>query len=160
MAKAAIVTTPNFGSILDRPASDFERPVPLPAGTYLAVIQGLPRRDKSTKKQTDYIEYNVKFLKPFENDDGETDVDLDELKTMGGCKDKEMKLTFYITEKAGYRHSEFLADDIGIELEGKSQWEAAQEAAGQQLLVFVKQVPREDGKGMFSEIAKTAPVGE
>ena len=160
MAKAAVKETPNFGSILDKPASEAERPPAMPAGTYLGVVQGLPRKDKSSKKQTDFIEYNIKLLKPYENEDGETDVDADELKAMGGIKDKEMKLTFYITEKSEYRHKEFLEDDLGLDIEGKSHWEAAQEAAGQQLLVFVKQTPREDGKGMFSEIAKTMPVGE
>lgn len=159
MAKAAVKEAPNFGSILDKPASEAERPPSIPAGTYLAVVQGLPRFDKSTKKQTDYIEYNIKLLKPFENNDGETDVDLDEVKAMGGVKDKEMKLTFYITEKSEYRHKEFLEDDLSLNIGDKSHREASQDAAGVQLLVFVSQKPREDGKGMFSEISKTAPVG-
>lgn len=164
MAQAATKASsnaPNFGSILDKPATDFNRPPPLPGGHYLCVCMGLPRKDKSTKKQTDYIEHVIKFLKPFENSDGETDVDTDELRAVGGIGDETtMKLTFYITEKAGYRYREFLEEDLGVDLEDKSLWEGAQETAGKQLVVFVKQTPRDDGKGMFSEISRTMPVPE
>lgn len=162
MAKAATKSTaPVFSNILDQPAGEFKAPVPLPSGTYLGVINGLPRRDKSKTKGTDFIEYNVKILEPYKNDDGETDVDLDEVKEMGGVKDKEMKLTFYFTEKSGFMHDEFLKEVAKVEPDGeKSSWDFAQELSGQQLLVFVKQEPRQDGKGMRSVIARTLPIPE
>ena len=154
MAKQATARSDTFGSILDRPATEFDRPPPMPVGTYVCMVKGEPRRDKSTKKGTEYIEFNLQFLEAGE------DVDANELKALGGIKEKQMKLTFYITDNSGYRCQEFLRDDLGIDIEGQSLWDAAQEAKGQSCLVTIRQKPRDDGKGMFSEIGGTAPVGE
>lgn len=151
----------SFSSILDRPATDFDRPPPLPVGQYLTVIAGLPRKDKSSKKGTDYVEFALKFIIAVDGDDGQPTVDPDALAEYEQlCKlaDTTRNLTFYITEKSGYRFREFLEDDLEIDLNGKTLWEAAQEAVNSQVIVSIRQKPRDDGKGMFDEIAATAPA--
>ena len=106
MAKAA--QAPNFGSILDRAPSEIEKPKPLPQGSYITVLVGQPRFDKSAKKQTEFVEFTHKLLAAQE------DVDEDELKVLGGVKDKVMKNTFYLTEGAAWRLKEFL-EHCGID---------------------------------------------
>ena len=147
-----------FASILDAPATDSVRPPAMPAGSYLAMVKGLPRRDKSSKKGTDFIEYTLAFITALQGEDGPLDVDPQALEEFGEVQGKEMKLTFYMTENSAYRHREFCENDLQMDCEGKSHWELAQEAPGHQVVVHVRQKPREDGKGLFSEIASTAPV--
>ncbi len=149
-----------FQSILDAPATDSVRPPAMPAGTYLCLVKGLPRRDKSTKKGTDFIEYTIQFVAPYINAEGESDVDAEQLAEFGEVKGKDMRLTFYMTEASAYRHREFLENDLKLDCEGKSHWAAAQEAPGSQFLASIRQKARDDGKGVYSEIGSTAPVGE
>lgn len=148
----------NFASILDAPITEAERPPAIPTGDYILVISGNPRRDKSTRNQTDYIEYSLKILSAVDGT-----YDEDELKefeeSQGKISGKETKKTFYITEKSGYRHKEFIIDDLGLEMgPDKSHWEAAQEAVGHQFLGHYTKKPSDDGKGWFSELTSTAPV--
>ena len=63
MAKSATQTKPNFGSVLDMPASDAERPPTLPRGYYVVVVQSY-REDKSSQKQTPFTEYTLKVIEP------------------------------------------------------------------------------------------------
>ena len=152
-----------FTSILDTPASEAVRPPALPAGTYVAVIKGLPRRGQSDKKKTDFIEYTLNVIQPYVDDEGNGDVDDDELKSFtevnGALAGKEIKLTYYITEKSAYRHKEFLTDDLGLEFDDSaSHWSVAQQTGGTQFLIHMRQKPTDDGKGVYSEIASTAPI--
>lgn len=147
----------SFSSILDAPATESVRPPALPAGTYVALVKGLPRKDKSSKKGTDFIEYTIAILQPYDGD-GNCDVDAQALEDFGEVRGKEMRLTFYFTENSAYRHTEFLQNDLGLDVEGKSHWEAAQEAPGSQFLASIRQKPRDDGKGVYSEIGNTAPL--
>lgn len=152
------MTDASFSSILDTPATDAVRPPAMPVGHYLAQIKGFPTKGTSPKKGTPYIEYTVEFLQPFEDADGNIDIDAEQLEAFGDVRGKTMRYTFYVTEGSAYRHREFLENTLGIDLSGKSHWEGAQEAMSQQLVVQVKQTPTNDGKGFFSEIASTAAV--
>ena len=63
MAKEATARATTFESILDRPSAEIDRTVkPLPVGSYVAIVQGQPRIDKSSKKQTEFSEYTMKLL--------------------------------------------------------------------------------------------------
>src|SRR5271155_2855426 len=97
----------NLSSILEAPATEIKRPPPFPAGQYICVIKGLPRKDKSTKKQTEFVEFKVQPLSAVEGT-----VDEDALEAFGSLNEKEMNLTFYMTEKSAYRMKEFLEDDL------------------------------------------------
>ena len=148
MAKAA--QAPNFGSILDRAPSEIEKPKPLPQGSYITQIVGQPRFDKSSKKQTEFVEFTHKLLQ------AQDDVDEDELKALGGVKDKVMKNTFYLTESAAWRLKEFL-EHCGIE-EGDSLREMIEETPGKQVGVFINHEASQDGTSVFARVGKTFVV--
>ena len=148
MAKAA--QAPNFGSILDRAPSEIEKPKPLPQGSYITQIVGQPRFDKSSKKQTEFVEFTHKLLSALD------DVDEDELKALGGVKDKVMKNTFYLTESAAWRLKEFL-EHCGIE-EGDSLREMIEETPGKQVGIFVGHEASQDGTSVFARVGKTFVV--
>lgn len=152
------MTQQSFSSILDAPATDAVRPPTLPVGHYIAMIKGLPRKDKSTKKGTDFIEYKVSFIEPFYDAEGNSDIDAQALEEFGAVQGKEMNLTFYLTENSAYRHREFLENDLRLDIDGKSHWEAAQEAPGSQFIAGIRHKARDDGKGIFAEIGSTAPL--
>ena len=150
MAKAA--QAPNFGSILDRAPSEIEKPKPLPQGSYITVLVGQPRFDKSAKKQTEFVEFTHKLLAAQE------DVDEDELKSMGGIKEKVMKNTFYLTEGAAWRLKEFL-EHCGIDLDECENLRAAvEETPGKQVGIFVNHEASQDGTSIFARVGKSFVV--
>lgn len=142
----------NLASILDKPASDIKRPPPMPAGHYIFTIIGLPRFDKSSKKQTDFYEFKCRFTQAYD------DVDDEELAAVGGIAGKETNLTFYITEKSVYRLTEFMRDDLGISDEGKTSRQMLDETPNCQFVGLIKHAPSEDGKGVYANITTTGPV--
>lgn len=145
------MANPNFGALLDKAPSEIERPKPLPQGTYTCVVQGLPKFDKSSKKQTEYIEFTYKVLSAGE------DVDEDELKELGGVGDKTLRDTYYITENSLWRLKEMLAA-CGLD-EGDSLREMIEQTPGCQLNVFVKHVPSQDGTTIYANVGGVAAVG-
>jgi uncharacterized iron-regulated membrane protein len=149
MAEPAKVHT--FSSILDRKGTDIKRPPPMPVGTYVWVVKGLPRFDKSSKKQTDFVEFNVVALQALD------DVDPGDLEAMGGVVDKTTTITFYLTEKSAYRLTEFMHDDLGIDDDQETR-AMIDQTPGKQFLGHVKHVPSSDGKGVYWEIDQTAPL--
>ena len=150
MAKAA--QAPNFGSILDRAPSEIEKPKPLPQGSYITVLVGQPRFDKSAKKQTEFVEFTHKLLAAQE------DVDEDELKSMGGIKEKVIKNTFYLTEGAAWRLKEFL-EHCGIDLDDCENLRAAvEETPGKQVGIFVNHEASQDGTSIFARVGKSFVV--
>lgn len=154
----------NFASILDKPVSEIERPKALPIGTYLCIIRGLPRYDKSAKKQTPFVEFTAAFQQAMD------DVDKDDLKvalTSGdgsniALNSKEIKLTYYDTDDAGWRLKKFI-EDIGFDLDdmaekGETLRQACESANGSQVYVQIKHRASQDGKTIFAEVADTAKV--
>src|SRR5580658_1326466 len=99
-----------FSDILDKPATEIDRPKPLPIGEYVWTVQGLPRYDKSKEKQTPFYEFTCKAASALDS------VDEDALKewatksdgSMRALTDFSTRLTFYITEDSLYRLQEFL----------------------------------------------------
>lgn len=152
MAEAA--TQGKFSSILDRPSGEIKRPPPLPTGTYIWTVRGLPRLDKSAQKQTDFVEFTVVPTTPLD------DVDMAAVAACGGLAGKEGRLTFYLTEKSAYRLTEFLVDDLKIDSDdGNKQTRAMlDESPNSQFLGHVKHTPSKDGKGVYWEIDITAPL--
>ena len=148
------MATGTFSSILDRPSGDNKRPPPLATGTYVWTVKGLPRLDKSSQKQTDFVEFTVAPMAALD------DVDQEALAACGGVGGKEGKLTFYLTEKSAYRLTEFMVDDLKIDSEDgkKSSRAMLDETPNCQFLGHVKHTPSKDGKGVFWEIDITAPL--
>lgn len=144
--------TPNFSTLLDTPSSDITRPKPLPVGTYTTVLQGLPRYDKSAKKQTDFVEFTHKFISAGD------DVNHDDIVEAGGIGDKTMRNTFYITENSLWRLKDFL-DHCGIEEDDEiSLRERIEQTPGKQIAVYISHVPSNDGTSVYANISRTLPV--
>lgn len=151
-----------FGSILDKPSTDVERPKPLPPGTYHCVVDGQPRMDKSSKKGTEFVEFSLKPMSALD------DVNEDDLQTAltsgdGSVKalsEKRIRATYYLTEDALWRLKKFLVNDLQIEEGKKKIRQMVSEAMNRQVLAQVKHVPSDDGQSMFAQLASTGPVSE
>ena len=152
---------PNFGVLLDKAPTEIERPKPAPPGTYTTIIQGMPKYDKSAKKQTEYVEFTHKFIEAGE------DVDSDDLKaflTSGdGSKKKlsdvTMRNTYYLTENSLWRLKDFLKD-CGFEVDSDEATlrQMIEETPGKQVGVFVKHQASQDGQAIFAQIDHTVAV--
>jgi hypothetical protein len=159
MAKAQKEEVKSFASILDTPMSDISRPKPAPHGSYLAMVKGLPRYDKSTKKGTPFSEYTMQLLEALD------DVDADALTewltkpdgTVVPLREKSMRLTFYHTADSLWRLGKFLKD-LGLGDEEGSIGDVEQQTPGRQCIVHVKHSPSDDGETMFANIDKTGPA--
>ncbi len=161
MAKAHKEEPKTFSSILDTPMSQIARPKPAPHGSYLGMVRGLPRYDKSTKKGTPFSEYTIQLLEALDDVDEES---LNVYLTKGDgtvvpLKDKTMRLTFYHTPDALWRLEKFLKD-LGLEPEDddESIGDVEQKTPGRQLIIHVKHSPSDDGETMFANIDKTGPA--
>ncbi len=167
MAKAAQAAS-TFKSILDRPMTAVERPKPLPVGTYLCTVKGEPKFDKSSRKGTDFVEFQLVPQSPATDESGDNlDVDADDLKEALTKKDgtkvplnsKAIRATYYLTEEALYRLKDFLTH-LGFDPddEDADMSRLCHEAAGCQVLASLKHRTSEDGKSTFAELAGTAKV--
>jgi len=139
----------NFASILDKPASEVEKPKPLAAGTYLAVVKGMPEQGASAQKKTPYVEFTLGFLS------AEDDVDPDELKeALGETKlgDKTIKNTFYLTENSLWRLKDWL-EALGMDVAGdESLGQLIEATPGSQIMITLGHEASNDGKSVFARI--------
>jgi hypothetical protein len=151
-------SAPNFGTLLDKPSSEVERPKPLPQGSYHCIVKGLPRFDVSSKKKTEFVEFTLAVQSAGE------DVDEDDLKnwmvkgdgSSRRIQDATIRATYYITEDALWRLKDFL-QHCGIE-EGESIRAMIDESPNCEVIAYIRHRASEDGEAMFAELAKTAPV--
>lgn len=147
-------TRPNFGSLLDEAPTEVDRPKPLPEGSYLWVVTGMPRYDKSSKKGTEFTEFLVKCLAAGE------DVDPDQLAEMGGIEDKTQKATFYHTEGSIFRLDEF-HEHCGIDLsEEKSRRQRNEDCVNAQFVGYIRHEASNDGQSIFARLGRTAKADE
>lgn len=171
------MNSPAFAPILDRSPKDVEKPKTIPIGTYHWIARGIPRQDKSTQKKTDFVEFTVVPQGPVMGENGNLDVDqeqLDEALTRrDGSKvamqSKSQRLTFYLTEDAIYRLEDFLRHlgfEIPTEAEKKEMTEEAldalpsfrqmlAESANRSFAGYISHKPSEDGTQMYANITKT-----
>lgn len=152
------MASPNYASLLDKPASLDDRPKTQPQGSYLCIIKGLPRYDKSSKKQTDFVEFTAQVLQ------AGPDVDEDDLaawltKADGSTvaiSDKTIKLTYYITEGSIFMLNDFL-DHCGTD-DSKSRRERIDDTPNAEVVVYIRHEARQDGTGVQARVGKTAPA--
>jgi len=140
----------SLSDILDRQSSDIERPKPLPAGSYICVVKGLPRFDKSSKKQTPFVEFTLQPLEALD------DVDKEALEEMGGFNNKTIRATYYLTDDAAYRLKDFL-DHCGIDEDGTLR-QRIESTPGCQVVANLKHSPNMSGDGIRAELASTSAV--
>ena len=146
------MSTPSFAPILDRPASEIERPKPIPAGTYTALVKGLPEFGESSQKKTPYARFTFELIAAGD------DIDQEALEEMGGIGGKTLRNDYYLTEDALWRIKQF-AEDCGVDPEGLTVGQMLEYANGAQVQVVVRHEPARDGSdNIFARVAKTAPV--
>ena len=153
------MNNPNFGAILDTPATDIAPPKPLPVGSYVCLVMGLPKMDKSTRKQTEFVEFTLKYMSALDDVDEEA---LDDALTkpsgeQTALTEKTTKITFYLTENAIWRLKKFLEDDLQIEAEDRTLRQMIDDAPGRQVLIALRHGAADSGLP-FAEIASTAAV--
>lgn len=159
MAKAATIGKPagqtNFSGILDAAPTEVERPKPYPIGTYLFIVSGMPRYDKSSQKQTEFTEFTLKFMQPGE------DVDQEELENVlkgEVLTEKSLKATFYHTENSIWRLDDF-HEKCGLELDSEVSRRRRNEACvGCQIWGSVGHEPSKDGQSVFAKLTGFAKV--
>jgi hypothetical protein len=142
----------NFSSILDMPSTEVRFPK-LPVGSYVGVVKGMPRFDKSTKKQTPYVEFMISFVEPM------ADVDPDALEDFGPIADKSLPLTFYYETEGGYNRLKTFLDNCGVEDEGTPR-QRIEQVPGRTIVVEVKHVASQDGQSIYAQIDGTAKYGD
>jgi len=160
MAKSQTVSN-KLADILDKPSSEVERPKPLPAGSYQCIVKGMPRHDVSSKKQTPFVEFTLAVQSAAD------DVDEDELKewmsrpdgTSRALTDATIRATYYKTEEALYRLTDFL-DHCGAGEDTMTVRERIDEAPNCSVGAYIKHVPSTDGQSMYAELGKTFPIEE
>jgi hypothetical protein len=152
-------STPTFESILDMPAADVERPKPLPAGTYDAIVQGLYEEGVSSQKKTPFVQFAFAIQAANE------DVDEEELsayltskdgtvKSLSGVVLKNNSTRFYTTPDSMWRLTDFL-DHCGIEQEGKTVRQALSETPNCSVKITIGHIASQDGESIFAELKKT-----
>src|SRR5215472_12966577 len=144
-----------FGSILDMPASEVERPKPLPSGTYQSVVDGPHRTGNSSQKGTEFVELSLKPMAALEDVDEEA-LEAALTSADGSVKplsDKRIRATFYLTPDSMFRLKDFLVNDLGIEAGNKSIGQMLSEAPNREVLAQLKHVPTKDGTGFFAQLA-------
>jgi len=143
---------PNFSDILDKPASGDTRPPPIPVGTYLAIVRGLPEYFESAKKKTPGARFTLELLQAGE------DVDPDELEAMGGIQNKTLRHDIWLTDESLWRGREF-CEHCGVDVENLSRGQAFEACNGAQVMVEIRHEPAQDGSdAIFARIAKTRAV--
>ena len=149
MAKLATATT--FESILDTPAADVTRPVPVPAGTYDAVVRGLYEEGVSSQKKTPFVKFTYALQSAGD------DVDEAELLAIGGLDGKIIRDTYYTTPDAMFRLTDALTN-MGIDTEGKTIRQCLGETPNCDIRVVIGHRASEDGQQIFAEVKRTLPL--
>lgn len=140
----------NFQDLLNQPVEEVVRPKPLPVGTYVWTI-GDYKFDKSTKKQTDFVQFTLTPSMPLD------DVDQEELSAALGDKvltDKGQKVDFYLTGDAIWRLDEFLLEHVGTE-KGLTRAEQIASTKGMQVQGYVSHTPsNRDANTIYANISQ------
>jgi hypothetical protein len=125
----------------------------LPVGSYVGIVKGMPRYDKSTKKQTPFVEFQIQLTEAMD------DVDPDELEAFGPFGEKTIPLTFYYETEGGFNRLKAFLNNCGIE-DFSNLRVGIEEAPGRTIVVEIKHEPSADGQSIYARIDGTARYGE
>jgi hypothetical protein len=143
----------NFQDILNKPMDEIDAPVPLPVGTYLCLVDGVPEVSQKGKNQNTAVTFNLKFMQP--------QADVDQSALISALKgktlpDRSIRHNLWVTEDAAWRLKQFLKDHLAVE--AKSMSEAIAQAQGRQVYVTLGHRPSDDGTQIYMDIKSTAKV--
>jgi hypothetical protein len=136
----------DFASLLGQSADEIEKPKPLPMGTFTFQV-GEHRFDESAKKKTPFVEFKVTPKVAQE------DVDEDLLAEVKNWQEREMRLTYYLTDDAIWRLKDFL-EHCGISTAGRTLGECVPETAGALVNGYVKHDV--NGEDVYANISSTS----
>jgi hypothetical protein len=125
----------------------------LPVGSYVGLVKGMPRYDKSTKKQTPFVEFQIQLTEAMD------DVDPDELEAFGPFAEKTIPLTFYYETEGGFNRLKAFLNNCGIE-DYSNLRVGIEEAPGRTIVVEIKHEHSADGQSIYARIDGTARYGE
>jgi len=154
--------TPTFESILDMPAADVERPKPIPAGTYDAIVNGLYEEGVSSQKKTPFVQFAFLIQAADEDvDEDELDAYLTQkdgtVKSLQGVVLKNNSTKFYTTPDSMFRLTDFL-DHCGIDQTDKTIRQCLSETPNCSVKITIGHVASQDGEQIFAELKKTMPA--
>lgn len=152
---------PDFNDVLNLRVDQVEKPKARPTGTYMAVVQGLPKHKKVTPKaggdDMDVVTFVLKRT-------GEVQVDRPEDMEAHPPVSEWSSMThdiFVHTEGGQYALRQFLENTLGMDVAGKTFKELLAEAGGKQLLVKTKHEPymtKDNQPDVAERIESTAHV--
>ena len=139
----------DFNALLDKQVDKAERPKPTPAGTYTFAVKK-HEFGESKQKKTPYVEFTVGLIAPGQ------DVDQAELSQVENWNQREMRLTFYLTEDSLFRLREF-SEHCGLDISGKTFSQIIPDLTGCQFTGMVEhQVSTRNPGDVFANIGRTA----
>lgn len=139
----------DFSKILQKQATEIEKPKPLPVGTYLCNNPQLPKFVAVGKNETPCAEFGLVILAP------QDDVDPEGLSAYGDVRGKNIRHRMFLTEGTEYRTKEELKNAFGADENG-TLGQMFNETINRQVLVTVKHRPSDDGTEMYHEVEKLA----
>lgn len=142
----------SFADILDKNSNDVKAPPPYPAGSYLAITEGVPVWGQSSQQKTKQIQFKAKFLQAMDDVDKEKLAEWNET-TGGSILGQNVYLTFY--DPQPHRLTEFLRH---LGLGDLPVRQGIEESPGRQFICTIRHRPSQDGTRIQAEVAGTAAV--
>lgn len=143
-------TNVDLSAILSKPATEVEKPKPLPDGMYLGQIKGYTSKVAGANNNT-VLDVQVDILQAL-------DVEVAPEVLAG----KSRRISFWLTPDALYRLKDFMVKDLGIEEGGKTLMEMLSEINGRMVkCAIVQETYTPKGKvepELIDNIKSTYPV--
>ena len=130
----------DFSSILNVKASEVEAPAQFPVGSYTMTVVG-NAMGTSEKKNTPYIEFELKVVCPME------DVDQAEYAKVKDPQTRSLKTKFFLTPDSLFRLKQF-AEACGADVASeRTMAEIIPELTGAEVIGIIKKELAQDGSG-------------
>jgi hypothetical protein len=136
----------DLSHLLGKKTNEIEKPKPMPIGHYSFVTKSF-QIVESAKKKTPGVEYLCNMVEP------KDDVDEELLTAVKNPNQKDMKLTFWLTEDSLFRLKDFLTV-LGItnEDDDRTLEEILPESVGQTFISAIKHETMEGQEDPFAKI--------
>ena len=140
--------SPDFASLLKKPAGEAKRPPALPAGDYPAVVSSFEYGDQN-KNKTKYVRYHVRLTGWAEGVEPIEEMDLSK---------RQLRRDFFLTDDAFWRLDEFLRS-TGLDPAGRSYEEVIPEIIGKNVTAEVQQYLNQQTNEIGNQIGKLVGQG-
>lgn len=111
---------------------EIERPKPIPAGSYIALIKSWTFDKTKSEKQTPFARVELELKAPL------SDVNEADLAEFGSVDGKKVKHDFYLTENALFGLQTFILEHVGLDLKGMSLDQALPQSVNNQVGAKIK----------------------